>query len=124
MSALSTTPSWARTAARLLAELAGFAALLFITRDVERGHLVPQMDQECHIGGIAVDVLAHGVRFPLLVYAPNEYDNGSFFSGLLAAVSFSLLGRSVLAFKLVTHVISAAGAVATLWLLRSCLQEL
>jgi hypothetical protein len=25
--------------------------------------------------------------FPLLVYAPKEYDNGSFFSGLLAAVS-------------------------------------
>ena len=55
--------------------------LLFVTRFVARAHLVPQTDQECYIGGIAVDVLAHGVRFPLLVYAPNEYDNGSFFSG-------------------------------------------
>lgn len=123
MSALRTTPSRARTAVRLFAELVGFAALLFVTRYVARGHLVPQMDQECYIGGIAVDVRAHGVRFPLLVYAPNEYDNGSFFSGLLAALSFSLFGRRLLALKLATHVISAAGAVATLWLLRGCLEE-
>ena len=113
-----------RKAARVSAELAGFAILLFVTRFVMRSHLIPLMDQECHIGGIAVDVLAHGVRFPLLTYAPNEYDNGSFFSGLLAAASFALLGRSVLALKLVTHLISAAGAVAALWLLRGCLDEL
>ncbi|MFN8644254.1 MAG: hypothetical protein U0802_22320 [Candidatus Binatia bacterium] len=93
--------------------LAGFAALFFLTRFVARGYLAPQMDQECHIGGIAVDVLTHGVRFPLLAYAPNEYDNGSFFSGLLAALSFTVLGRRLLALKLVTHLISAAGAVAT-----------
>lgn len=113
-----------RAAARVSAELAGFAILLFVTRFVMRSHLIPLMDQECHIGGIAVDVLAHGVRFPLLAYAPNEYDNGSFFSGLLAAASFALLGRSVLALKLVTHLVSAAGAVAALWLLRGCLDEL
>ncbi len=113
-----------RAAARVSAELAGFAILLFVTRFVLRSHLIPLMDQECHIGGIAVDVLAHGIRFPLLAYAPNEYDNGSFFSGLLAAASFALLGRSVLALKLVTHFISAAGAVAALWLLRGCLDEL
>lgn len=118
----SVSAEWA--VARLCGELAAFVALLFLTRFVARGYLAPQSDQECHIGGIAVDVLAHGIRFPLLVYAPNEYDNGSFFSGLLAAVSFSLFGRSVLALKLVTHVISAAGAVATLWLLRACLKEL
>ena len=113
-----------KSIAYVCAELAAFATLLFVTRFVARGHLVPQTDQECHIGGIAVDVLAHGIRFPLLVYAPNEYDNGSFFSGLLAAASFSLFGRSVLALKLVTHFIVAAGAVATLWLLRGCLGEL
>jgi hypothetical protein len=113
-----------RAAARVSAEFAGFAILLFVTRFVMRSHLIPLMDQECHIGGIAIDVLAHGVRFPLLAYAPNEYDNGSFFSGLLAAASFALLGRSVLALKLVTHLISAAGAVAALWLLRGCLDEL
>ncbi len=113
-----------RAAARLSAELAGFAILLFVTRFVLRSHLIPLMDQECHIGGIAIDVLAHGVRFPLLAYAPNEYDNGSFFSGLLAALSFALLGRSVLALKLVTHLISAAGAVGALWLLRGCLDDL
>lgn len=112
-----------RAAARVSAELVGFAMLLFVTRFVLRSHLIPLIDQECHIGGIAIDVLAHGVRFPLLVYAPNEYDNGSFFSGLLAACSFALLGRSVLALKLVTHLVSAAGAVATLWLLRGCLDE-
>src|SRR5262249_21129738 len=105
-------------------ELAGFAALLFVTRFLGRGYLVPELDQECHIGGIAVDVLAHGIRFPLLVYAPNHYDNGSFFSGLLAAASFSLFGRNLLALKLVTHVIAAAGAVAALALLRACLAEL
>jgi hypothetical protein len=113
-----------RTAARVSAEFAGFAILLFVTRFVMRSHLIPLMDQECHIGGIAIDVLAHGIRFPLLAYAPNEYDNGSFFSGLLTAASFALLGRSVLALKLVTHLISAAGAVAALWLLRGCLDEL
>src|SRR5262249_13267488 len=105
-------------------ELAGFAILLFVARFVARGHLIPLTDQECYIGGIAVDVSAHGVRFPLLVYAPNEYDNGSFFSGLLAAVAFGLLGRSVLALKLVPHLIAAAGAVATLSLLRRCLEEM
>lgn len=112
-----------RVASRL-AEWLGFAALLFVTRFLMRGHLIPQTDQECHIGGIAIDVLSHGIRFPLLTYAPNEYDNGSFFSGLLVAGSFSLLGRNALALKLVTHLISAAGAVATLSLLRGCLAEL
>jgi len=107
-----------------VAEFAGFAVLLFITRFIARAHLIQQMDQECFIGGVAVEVLAHGIRFPLLVYAPNEYDNGSFFSGLLAAVSFTLLGRNVLALKLVTHLISTAGAVATLSLLRDALTEM
>src|SRR5262249_9691846 len=93
-------------------------------RFIARGYLVTEMDQECHIGGIAVDVLAHGIRFPLVAYAPNEYDNGSFFSGLLAALSFSVFGRNLLALKLVTHVISAAGAVAALSLLRACLGAL
>src|SRR5205823_11165900 len=64
------------------------------------------------------------IRFPLCAYAPNEYDNGTLFSGLLAAVSFSVLGRSVLALKLTTHLIAAAGAVAALWLLRGCLEDL
>ncbi len=109
---------------RLLAELLGFAALLFVTRFVLRGHLAVQMDQECQIGGIALEVLQHGIRFPLVAYAPNEYDNGSFFSGLLTAASFTLFGRNVLAHKLVTHTIAAAGAVAALWLLRACLDEL
>ena len=118
------TAPWLRQAAGLLGELAAFSLLLFITRFLARPHLVPRLDQECHIGGIAVDVLARGVRFPLMAYAPNEYDNGSFFSGLLASVSFAVLGRSLLALKLVTHVVSAAGAVATSWLLRGCLDEL
>lgn len=112
------------TALRRLAELLGFAVLLFVTRYVLRGHLALQMDQECHIGGIAVEVLAHGVRFPLVAYAPNEYDNGSFYSGLLAALSFGVFGRSLLALKLVTHLFSAAGAVATLALLRRARAEL
>lgn len=109
---------------RFLAELLGFAALLFATRFVLRGHLALQMDQECQIGGIAVEVLQHGIRFPLVAYAPNEYDNGSFFSGLLTAASFTLFGRTVLAHKLVTHLIASAGAVSALWLLRACLDEL
>ncbi len=116
--------SWPRTTALLSVQFVGFATVLFVTRFLLRSHLVPQMDQECHIGGIGLDVLAHGIRFPLLAYAPNEYDNGSFFSGLLAAGSFALLGRSVLALKLVTHLVVAAGAVASLWLLCGCLDEL
>src|SRR4051794_7532526 len=82
-----------RTLVVLLGELIAFAALLFVTRYLARGHLAVQMDQECHIGGIAAEVLGHGVRFPLVAYAPNEYDNQSFYSGLLAALSFSLIGR-------------------------------
>lgn len=113
-----------RAAWRLSIEFGALASLLFVSRFVARGHLVPQSDQECHIGAIAADVLEHGIRFPLLVYAPNEYDNGSFFSGLLAAAAFALLGRNLLALKLVTHLISAAGAVATLCLLRGCLAEI
>lgn len=113
-----------RTVVVLLGEFVAFAVLLFVTRYLARGHLTVQMDQECHIGGIAAEVLRHGVRFPLVAYAPNEYDNQSFYSGLLAALSFSLIGRRLLALKLVTHLASAAGAVGTLWLLRSCLEEL
>jgi len=113
-----------RTAGRLSAEFVGLAALLFIVRFVLRSHLVIHTDEMCHIGAIAVDVLQHGVRFPLLVYAPVDYNNGPFFSGLLTVASFSLLGRSVLALKLVTHLVSTAGALATLWLLRACLGEL
>ena len=118
------TSSPARTAVRLLAQLVGFAVLLFATRFVARPHLAMRLDEECHIGGIAVDVLAHGIRFPLLVYPQNEYDNGALFSGVLTALSFSLLGRNLLALKLVMHLLSAAGAVAALWLLRGCLADL
>lgn len=114
----------ARTALRLAAELAAFAALLFLSRFVLRGYLALPLDEECHIGGVAVDLLAHGVRFPALVYMQSDYDNGSLLSGLLTAGSFSLLGRNLLALKLVTHLIAAAGAVAALWLLRGCLRDL
>ena len=120
---MSAHPPAGRPIARRLAEFAGLAILLFVARFVWRGGLAPQSDQECHIGGIALDVLAHGVRFPLLVYAPNEYDNGSFASGLLTAGAFAALGRRLLALKLVTHLIVAAGAVATLSLLRAVLTE-
>lgn len=120
----STAQGWPRVVAEVFAQFVAFATLLFLTRFVARGHLVPQMDQECHIGGIAAELLQHGLRFPLMVYSPNEYDNGSFFSGLAAAGMFTLLGQSVLAIKLVTHTITAAGAVAALCLLRSCLAEL
>lgn len=113
-----------RAALLLAAEVAAFAVLLFATRFIARAHLIPQTDQECYIGGIATDVLAHGLRFPLVAYAPNAYDNGSLFSGLLAALSFSLFGPSVLSLKLGTHLIAAIGAVAALWLLRGCLDEL
>lgn len=120
----ASTRAPARRVLRLLAELTGFALLLFVMRFVLRAHLVPQMDEECHVGAIAIDVLAHGVRFPLLVYAPLEYQNGSFFGGLAAAGAFLLFGRNVLALKLVTHGLSAITAVAMLALLRRCLAEL
>jgi hypothetical protein len=117
-------PSPARTLARLLAEFAGFAALLFITCFVMHGYLVAQLEgDECHSGGIAVDVLAHGVRFPLVVYPQTEYLNASLLGGLLAAVSFWLLGRNLLALKVVVLLFSAASAVAMLSLLRGCLAE-
>jgi hypothetical protein len=113
-----------RTLAYPLGEFAAVAILLFVVRFILRGHLVPQLDEECALGGVAVDVLANGVRFPLAVYAPNDYENGFFYSGLMTATSFSLLGRSVLALKLPTHLVMSLGATATLWLLRGCLDEL
>jgi hypothetical protein len=113
-----------RTSAYPLGEFAAFAILLFVVRFMMRGHLVPQLDEECTVGGAAVNLLAQGIRFPLRVYAPNDYENGFFYSALLAATSFSLLGRNVLALKLVTHLVVSLGAAATVWLLRSCLDEL
>lgn len=109
---------------RVAAEFLGLGALLFVARFVARGYLAPRMDQECHIGGIAADVLAHGVRFPLMAYSPNEYDNGSFIQGLLAAIGFAVAGHNVLVLRLVTHAFVTAGAVAALHLLRRCLTEL
>ena len=117
-------PSPIRTIARLFLELASFSILLFATRFIARAHLTSQIPEECTIGAVAIDILAHGVRFPIVTYAPNGYENGFFFSGLLTAASFSMLGSNVLARKLVTHVIMCAGAVGALWLLRACLQEL
>lgn len=112
-----------RTALRLIGEWSAFAILLFVVRFFLRGHLVPQLDEECTIGGAAVEILAHGIRFPLPAYAPNDYENGFFYSALLAAASFAALGRNVLTLKLPTHLIASIGAVATVWLLRSCLDE-
>ncbi len=108
----------------MLGEFVAFATLLFVVRFILRGHLVQDVDEDCTLGGVAVDLLAYGVRFPLAVYAPNNYENGFFYSGLLTAASFSVLGRNVLALKLPTHLIVSMGAVATLWLLRGCLDEL
>jgi hypothetical protein len=99
-------------------------ALLFVARFVLMGVLVVWMDQECHLGGIAVDVLAHGIRFPLAAYAPNEYDNGTFLQSLLVAIGFATIGRHLLVLRLVTHAIVSAGALAALYLLLRCLREL
>ncbi len=113
-----------RTSAYALLEFSALALLLFVVRFILRGHLVPQLDEECALGGVAVDVLARGIRFPLAMYAPNDYENGFFYSGLLTAGSFAALGQRALALKLPTHLIVSAGAAAALWLLRSCLDEL
>lgn len=108
----------------LLAQFAAFALLLFAARFLARGHLAVQTDEMCHVGAIAVDVLAHGVRFPLPAYAPVEYNNGSLVSGMLDAGLFALLGRRVLVLKLLPLFVWAAGAVACLALLRRALDEL
>jgi hypothetical protein len=124
MSTAGAGPSRARAAARLGVEFALFAGLLFVSRFVLRGYLALPLDEECHIGGIALDVLAKGIRFPFVVYVQSDYDSGSLISGLLAAGSFSVLGRNLLALKLVTHLVAAVGAVAALALLRGSLRDL
>ena len=121
---MTTTPSRASRVASLALEFGLFAALLFLTRFVLRGYLALPLDEECHIGGVAVDILAKGIRFPSIVYVQSDYDNGSLISGLLAAGSFALLGRNLLALKLVTHLVAAVGAVAALALLRRSLGDL
>src|SRR3989442_399484 len=85
-----------RRIAQIGAQLAAVFALLFVARFVCMGVLVVRMDQECHLGGIAVEVLAHGIRFPLAAYAPNEYDNGTFLHALLVAIGYSAIGRTLL----------------------------
>ncbi|MGH7788930.1 MAG: hypothetical protein ACRERC_18815, partial [Candidatus Binatia bacterium] len=117
-------PRPSQTALSLLAQFAGFALLLFATRFLAQGHLAVQTDETCHLGAIAVDVLAHGVRFPLPAYAPVEYNNGSLVSGVLDAGLFALLGRRVLTLKLLPLLVWAAGAVACVALLRRGLDEL
>jgi len=113
-----------RKIAAIGAQYLAVFALLFVARFVVMGALVTWMDQECHLGGIALDVLTHGIRFPLAAYAPNEYDNGTFLQALLVAVGFATMGRHVLVLRLVTHAIVSAGALAALYLLRRCLREL
>lgn len=99
-------------------------ALLFAVRFVAFGHYLGVNEQECHIGGIAHELLAHGVSMPLRNYAPNDYNSGSFFFGATAAAYFSLLGPSLLAVKLVPHTFAVAGLCATLALLARSLREL
>jgi hypothetical protein len=113
-----------RRVASIAAQYAAVFTLLFVARFVLLGVFVVWMDQECHLGGIAVDVLAHGIRFPLATYAPNEYDNGTFLQALLVALGFATLGRHVLVLRLVTHAIVSAGALAALFLLRRSLRDL
>lgn len=110
--------------AKIGAQFAAVFVFLFVARFVLLGAVVMRMDQECHLGGIALDVLAHGIRFPLAAYAPNEYDNGTFLQALLVAVGFSAIGRNVLVLRLVTHAIVSAGALAALYLLRRALKEI
>lgn len=112
-----------RRVAAIVAQYVAVFAVLFVARFVLLGTFVVAMDQECHLGGIAADVLAHGIRFPLAAYAPNEYDNGTFLQALLVALGFATFGRRVLMLRLVTHAIVSAGALAALYLLRRCLGE-
>ena len=114
---------YARTAASIGGLTALFVVVLFVARYVARSHLALCVDEEC-LGGVAVEVLAHGVRYPLAVYAENNYDNGFFVSGLITAALFSVFGRRVLVFKLEALIASAAAAVATLALVSACLREL
>jgi hypothetical protein len=102
----------------------GLGLLLFVARFVLQGHLAPQVDQECHIGGIALELLAHGLRYPAIVYSANDYDNASLVSGALVALGFAALGPSVLVLKLATHAFVTVAALASLSLLCACLDEL
>ncbi len=115
---------YARTAALIVGLTAFFVVVLFIARYMARGHLALCIEEECSGGGVAVEVLAHGVRYPLSVYAQNTYDNGSFVSGLVTAALFSVFGRRALTFKLEPLIVSAAAAVAILALVALCLREL
>lgn len=110
--------------AAIAAQYVAVFALLFVVRFVVMGVLVVWMDQECHLGGVALDVLAHGIRFPLATYAPNEYDNGTFLQSLLVALGFATIGRRVLVLRLVTHAIVSAGALAAVRLQLRALREL
>lgn len=77
--------------------------------------------EECHTGGIAAEVLKHGLRFPLWAYTPENYENGIVIGGLLATPLYGLFGEDVFALKLFAFVISATGMLAGLALLRRLL---
>lgn len=98
-SGLATRREWATV-------LAWAAVLLAFARLVLQPQMLAVAPEECHTGGIAVDLLEHGMRWPFFSYTPEHYENGIVLQGFLAVPFFVAFGRNVLALKLLTIVVA------------------
>ena len=96
---------------------ATFAAIfiaLFLIRTVLYANLPDATSESCHTGGIAVEILDHGLRLPLRAYTPEMYEIGIVIEGFLAAPLFALLGPNLLAIKLLATLFATVAACAGL----------
>lgn len=96
--------------------LALFAARILFMPDI------PDVSPEtCHSGAIASELLDHGIRFPLLAYTPESYENGIIVEGFLTVPFFQLFGRNLLALKLLAHVFATVSTLMGFALLERAL---
>lgn len=107
-----------------LGRVVAVALALALARMVLRGQLLVLTNEECHTGGVALEVLRHGLRFPLGAYTPEFYENGIVIQGLLAVPFVAAFGPTLLALKLLSLCVSTAQALLGLSLVRAVAREL
>jgi len=69
--------------------------------------------EECHTGGMAQEILAHGFALPFGAYTPEVYENGIVLQGFAAAAFFASIGPSVLTLRVLALLVSWIGLLLT-----------
>lgn len=114
----------AREAIPAALRFAAVSAALWVVRVYLLADLPESSPETCHTGAIASDLLDHGMRFPFRAYTPETYENGIVLEGIFAAPLFALLGRNLLALKVLAHAFASISAVMGLSLLERVLDDL